>query len=32
MNLIYTILILGLLSILYAIISVIFETDYDKLD
>ena len=32
MNLIYTILILGLLSILYAIVSVIFETDYDKLD
>ena len=32
MNLLYTILILGLLSILYAIVSVIFETDYEKLD
>ena len=32
MDLIYTILLLGLLCILYAIISVIFETDYDKLD
>ena len=32
MNLIYTIFLLGVLCIFYAIISVIFETDYDKLD